>query len=250
MINLKKEASYLNYQLDFLRSKHKLMRADGAVAEWEEKAIAQRHKRRQAEELNMQLRYALFQQSGYLNNFKAMFSLGLPSHSMELNMRRFLHTYTHLRKDPQSRTRDLVSVCTDAKLELGMQTVLRETEGIPVLRPHISTRQISTSSTEFGASTVAVYAFDTMNTVQIFLAACGAILGCGSAWPNYTQLDSYGRLWTRLPTVFAMAFQGAATAAKTARTKWLSRAVDCHITRSWIDAQCWCGTTLTTTTCT
>ncbi|KAE9048308.1 hypothetical protein PR001_g514 [Phytophthora rubi] len=192
MINLKKEANYLNYQLDFLRSKHKLMRADGAVAEWEEKAIAQRHKRRQAEELNAQLRYALFQQSGYVKNLKAMFSLGLPAENTELNMRRFLHTYTHLRKDPQSRARE--SVCTDAKLELGMQTVLRETEGIPVLRPHISTRQISTSSTEFGASTVAVYAFDTMNTVQIFLAACGAILGCGSAWPKYTQLDSYGKV--------------------------------------------------------
>ncbi|KAG7389297.1 Transportin-3 [Phytophthora pseudosyringae] len=193
VMNLKKEASYLNYQLDFLRSKHKLMRADGAVAEWEEKAIAQRHKRRQAEELNAQLRYALFEQNGYVRNFKAMFSLGSPN-NMELNMRRFLHTYTHLREDPQSRARDLASVCTDAKLEMGMQTVLRETEGIPVLRPHISTRQISTSSTEFGASTVAVYAFDTMNTVQIFLAACGAILGCGSAWPKYAQLDSYGKV--------------------------------------------------------
>ncbi|KAG2788884.1 hypothetical protein PC129_g16495 [Phytophthora cactorum] len=193
VISLNKEASYLNKQLDFLRSKHKLMRADGAVAEWEEKAIAQRHKRRQAEELNAQLRYALFQQSGYVSNLKAMFALGSPN-IMELNMRRFLHTYTHLRKDPQSRVRDLASVCTDAKLELGMQTVLRETEGIPVLRPHISTRQISTSSTEFGASTVAVYAFDTMNTVQIFLAACGAILGCGSEWPKYTQLDSFGKV--------------------------------------------------------
>ncbi|ETN22235.1 hypothetical protein PPTG_02231 [Phytophthora nicotianae INRA-310] len=193
MISLKKEADYLNYQLDFLRSKHKLMRADGAVAEWEEKTIAQRHKRRQAEELNAQLRYALFQQSGYVRNLKAMFALGSPN-TMELNMRRFLHTYTHLRKDPQSRARDLASVCTDAKLELGMQTVLRETEGIPVLRPHISTRQISTSSTEFGASTVAVYAFDTMNTVQIFLAACVAILGCGTEWPKYTQLDSYGKV--------------------------------------------------------
>ncbi|KUF92687.1 THO complex subunit 5 B [Phytophthora nicotianae] len=178
MISLKKEADYLNYQLDFLRSKHKLMRADGAVAEWEEKTIAQRHKRRQAEELNAQLRYALFQQSGYVRNLKAMFALGSPN-TMELNMQRFLHTYTHLRKDPQSRARDLASVCTDAKLELGMQTVLRETEGIPVLRPHISTRQISTSSTEFGASTVAVYAFDTMNTVQIFLAAIRyGVSGC------------------------------------------------------------------------
>lgn len=193
MINLKKEADYLIYQLDFLRSKHKLMRADGAVAEWEEKAIAQRHKRRQAEELNAQLRYALFQQSGYVRDFKAMFALGSPN-TMEINMRRFLHTYTHLRKDPQSRERDLASVCTDAKLELGMQTVLRETEGIPVLRPHISTRQISTSSTEFGASTVAVYAFDTINMVQIFLAACVAILGCGSEWPKYAQLDSYGKV--------------------------------------------------------
>lgn len=193
MINLKKEANYLNYQLEFLRSKHKLMRADGAVAEWEEKAIAQRHKRRQAEDINSQLRHALFVQSGYVRNLKMMFSLGSPMDT-EINMRRFLHTYTHLRKDPQSRVRDLSSLCTTAKLDLGMQTVLRETQGISFSSPHISTRQISTSSTEFGASTIAVYAFDTMNTVQIFLAACGAILGCGSAWPNYTQLNSYGKI--------------------------------------------------------
>ncbi|KAF4323412.1 hypothetical protein BBO99_00003156 [Phytophthora kernoviae] len=193
MISLKKEVNYLNYQLDFLRSKHKLMRADGAVAEWEEKAIAQRHKRRQAEDINSQLRHALFIQSGYTSNMKAMFSLGSPMDT-EINMRRFLHTYTHLRKDQQSRESDLSSICTDAKLDLGMQTVLRETADISFLSPHISTRQINTSSTEFGASTVAVYAFDTMNTVQIFLAACGAILGCGSAWPNYMQLNSYGKI--------------------------------------------------------
>ncbi|KAG7398755.1 Transportin-3 [Phytophthora boehmeriae] len=193
MISLKKEVNYLNYQLDFLRSKHKLMRADGALAEWEEKAIAQRHKRREAEDINSQLRLALFMQSGYVSNMKTMFSLGFPMNT-EINMRRYLHMYTHLRKDPQSRATDLRSICTDAKLDLGMQTVLRETAGISFKSPHISTRPISTSSTEFGASTVAVYAFDTMNTVQIFLAACGAILGCGSAWPNYTQLNSYGKI--------------------------------------------------------
>ncbi|RLN37397.1 hypothetical protein BBJ28_00011722 [Nothophytophthora sp. Chile5] len=193
MISLKKEVNYLNFQLDFLRSKHKLLRADGAVAEWEEKAIAQRHKRRQAEELNDQLRHALFVQSGYVRNLKSVFAFGSPL-NVEINMRRFLHTYTHLRTDSQSRARDFAAICTDAKLEMGMQTVLRETEGIPFSSPHISTRQISTSSTEFGATTLAVYAFDTMNTPQIFLAACGAILGCGSAWPGYTQVNSYGKV--------------------------------------------------------
>ncbi|RLN63284.1 hypothetical protein BBJ28_00006382 [Nothophytophthora sp. Chile5] len=193
MISLKKEVNYLNFQLDFLRSKHKLLRADGAVAEWEEKAISQRHKRRQAEELNDQLRHALFVQSGYVRNLKSVFAFGSPL-NVEINMRRFLHTYTHLRTDAQSRARDFAAICTDAKLEMGMQTVLRETEGIPFSSPHISTRQISTSSTEFGATTLAVYAFDTMNTPQIFLAACGAILGCGSAWPGYTQVNSYGKV--------------------------------------------------------
>ncbi|KAG3238987.1 hypothetical protein PI124_g16062 [Phytophthora idaei] len=49
MITLKTEANFLEQQLETLRSEHKQMRANNAVAASEERAIAQRLKRRHAE---------------------------------------------------------------------------------------------------------------------------------------------------------------------------------------------------------
>lgn len=79
-MELRKQVNALNNHLDFLRSKHKMMRRDGAVAEWEERAMAQRHKRRQAEELNEQLKLALFSQRGFVKDLKNVFSSS-PMHS-------------------------------------------------------------------------------------------------------------------------------------------------------------------------
>jgi chromosome segregation ATPase len=80
MMELRKQVNTLNNHLEFLRSKHKMLRRDGAVAEWEERAMAQRHKRRQAEDLNDQLKRALFDQRGFIRDLKSVFSSS-PMHS-------------------------------------------------------------------------------------------------------------------------------------------------------------------------
>lgn len=74
MMELRKQVGALNSHLEFLRSKHKLLRSDGAVAEWEERAMAMRHKRRQAEDMNEQLKRALFVQRGFVRDLKSVFS--------------------------------------------------------------------------------------------------------------------------------------------------------------------------------
>lgn len=189
MMDLRKEVSYLNSHLDYLRSKHKMMRPHGAVAEWEENAMAQRHKRKQTEEQNEELRRAIFLQGGFISNLKSMFST-TAMFSANLNMRNFLHTYTRLGKNPRSRLRDFDAICNDAKLDMAMDIVVRETETADFSKPSISTRNIEPTEQLFGATTVGVYAFDTLDMRQIFISACAAIRDSGREWPRYSPIDA------------------------------------------------------------
>ncbi|KAG2788888.1 hypothetical protein PC129_g801 [Phytophthora cactorum] len=200
MITLKTEVNFLEQQLETLRSKHKQMRANNAVAAWEESAIAQRLKRRHAEKTNEQLRQALFLQSGFVRNLRSMFSDTMPC-SIELNMRNFLHTPTRLLKDQHSRVRNLESVCTDTKLDMAKQIIMEETGGIkPFTTPHIACQQIDLGRDGFGMTTVAVYALETRNACKTFKAACSAIMNCAAVWPSYTLVTSSSKAADLPPT--------------------------------------------------
>ncbi|GAB9475691.1 hypothetical protein Gpo141_00012775 [Globisporangium polare] len=189
MMDLRKEVAYLDSQLDLLRSKHKMMRPHGAMAEWEEKAMAQRHKRRQTEEKNEELRRAIFLQGTFISNLKGVFN-NSPMFAIELNMRQLLHTYTRLGKNPRSRARDYETICSDAKLDMAMDVILRETGATDLSTPSISTRHVQSTKQEFGATTVGVYAFDTLDMRKIFISACAAIRDSGREWPQYAPVDA------------------------------------------------------------
>jgi hypothetical protein len=190
MMDLRKEVSYLDSQLDFLRSKHRMTRPHGAVAEWEEKAMAQRHKRKQSEEKNEELRRAIFLQGGFINNLKSMFA-ATGTFSAELNMRHYLHTYTRLGKNPRSRFRDYEAICNDAKLDMAIDVILRETTTpYGSNKPSITTRNVIPTNQEFGATTVGAYAFDTLDLRRIFVSVCAAIRDSGREWPCYSPVDA------------------------------------------------------------
>ncbi|OWY99293.1 hypothetical protein PHMEG_00029727 [Phytophthora megakarya] len=166
------------------------MRANNAVAAWEERAIAQRHKRRQAEKTNEQLRQALFLQSGFVRNLRTMFSETMAC-NVELNMRSFLHTPTRLLEDQYSRMSNLERVCTDAKLDMAKKIIMAETAGIkPFTSPQISCQQVDLGRSGFGNTTVAVYAMETRDARKTFMATRNAILNCAGVWPNYTLVTS------------------------------------------------------------
>jgi hypothetical protein len=59
---LHKEALALGVHLERLRSTRKMMQSTTSAAEWVERAMAQQQQRRQAEQLNLQLKRALFEQ--------------------------------------------------------------------------------------------------------------------------------------------------------------------------------------------
>ncbi|KAG6620103.1 uncharacterized protein IUM83_05873 [Phytophthora cinnamomi] len=202
MVALKTEATCLEQQLETLRSIHKQLRANSAVAAWEERAIAQRLKRRQAEDLNEQLQQALYAYSGHVKSLNSIFTESAPP-SAALNMGLFLHKYTHLRKDPQLRARDLEAVGTAEKLDRAMQVVLRETSTVPATTsPEILFQELNLGIDGLGKTSTAVYAFNTRNAGKAFNVACKAILTTCVIWSDYTCVETSTRFIEVPPTPF------------------------------------------------
>ncbi|KAL3672093.1 hypothetical protein V7S43_002757 [Phytophthora oleae] len=195
LLDLRKEVEDLTDQLHSLRSKHKLLRPDGAVAVVEEFNMTQRHKRRQAEKVNEQLRRALVTQRRF---FASMQGLVLNSSitNAELNMASLLHTFTHLGRTEYSRRRDYLAMCTASKADLAVQILLRETEGINFAgSPTIVTRTVpALKEQQQIVTTIAAYSLDCLDLKTVFVSACSAILGCGTDWPQYITVSKEGEV--------------------------------------------------------
>lgn len=193
-MDLRSESEHLQSQLEYLRSKHKLMRPHGAMAEWQEVAMASRRKRKQAEDENAMLRRAIFMQSGFMAQLKSAF-ISTPPALMEINMRRYLHTYTQLSAAPAARRRDIDAICAESKFDLAMAVLLRETDGLDFTTPNIGARPVHTEAPDqFGGTTVGVYAFDTLDMNKIFLCACAAIRDSGMEWPQYQPIEAEAKV--------------------------------------------------------
>ncbi|KAG6586688.1 uncharacterized protein IUM83_18128 [Phytophthora cinnamomi] len=195
MLDLKQEMVDLTDQLHTLRAKHKLLRPDGGVAGLEEHAMAERHKRRQAEKVNEQLRRALVMQRRFFASMQS-FVLNSPETNAELNMCSLLHTYTRLGRTVHSRRRDYLALCTDSKAELAVQILLRETEGMDYAGPpSMVTSLVPVPDPQQQAmTTVATYAFEFLDLKSVFVSACSAILGCGTDWPGYAAVSQKGEV--------------------------------------------------------
>ncbi|DBA00977.1 TPA: hypothetical protein N0F65_006238 [Lagenidium giganteum] len=187
MINLKKEVSHLTSQLELLRSRHKMMRKSGAIAEWEETAMAHRRKRRQAEQESEALRRAIFLQSGFLQELKSAFS-SAPIFNMEMNLRELLHTYIHLGKNARTRMRDYETICSESKLDMALEIVRRETKHIKFDRPFMASNPLKLMG-QFGTNHVSVYSFEGVDLSRVFFAACKAVQEHGFAWPDYCSAN-------------------------------------------------------------
>lgn len=109
-------------------------------------------------------------------------------------MRSLLHTFVRLGKDPRSRLRDFKTMCASSKLDLAIEILTRETKSISFDAPNITVQTIQTNSNEFGMTTTSVYALDTVDIKQIFVAACSAILSCELDWPNYTLMNTQAKV--------------------------------------------------------
>ncbi|POM73766.1 Hypothetical protein PHPALM_9352 [Phytophthora palmivora] len=159
-------------------------------------------KRRQAEDINEKLQQALFVHTNFVRNLKSVFTESAPP-TTALNMRHFLHMYTHLRKDPQLRARDLEAIGTAAKVDRAMQIVLRETSTIPVsTSPEILFQELDLGGEGLGKTSTAVYAFNTRNACKAFDVACKSIVNTCGVWPEHSRIESSMTIVDVPPTEF------------------------------------------------
>lgn len=105
------------------------MHASERLLELEERAVAQRRRRRQAEETSARLKHALFQQSTFLRGARMLLS-DLPA-PRELEFHDWVHSYTRLTaRDPMSRRREYAACLPASKLDLARRLVLRATDAM------------------------------------------------------------------------------------------------------------------------
>jgi hypothetical protein len=110
--------------------------------------------------------------------------------SQELDLQQLLHSYSHLGLSMASRRRECQELCTNTRLDRAMQVLVRETDGISLEAPSITTRKVRLNDDQFGVTCMGVYALDTVDVDRIFAAASKAILGFGSEWPDHTLTNS------------------------------------------------------------
>ncbi|KAJ0398817.1 hypothetical protein ATCC90586_004739 [Pythium insidiosum] len=125
--SLKSDFVSLTAQLESLRAQRKAQLANNEqLVAWEEAAQTQRRKRKQSEELNQQLKRALFEQSSFLDGMR-VFMTNVPV-PREMQIDDWLHSYTKLTaRDPIARRREYLAVLSDSKMDMARAIVMRET---------------------------------------------------------------------------------------------------------------------------
>lgn len=100
----------------------------------------------------------------------------------------------HLPTDPAARARDYLAICTNDRLDLAAQIFARETSGMSVVSPTLTTRTIQEDAhgQRFGVTVVGAFSFDTLDVKHVFDMACNGLIDCVSEWPRHHVANTYG----------------------------------------------------------
>uniref|UniRef100_M4B7J2 BZIP domain-containing protein n=1 Tax=Hyaloperonospora arabidopsidis (strain Emoy2) TaxID=559515 RepID=M4B7J2_HYAAE len=139
--SLQTEMAELTTQLATLRAKRRAQLAfDDDLVAYEEEAMTQQRKRKQAEQDNHMLKYALFQQSVFLRGMQAVMRGSNVLLSKTLEFHDWVHSYTTLSSsDALVRRKEYVGHFPKSKMELARNIVVRSTD--EQMQRSLSTRQ-------------------------------------------------------------------------------------------------------------
>ncbi|KAL4159349.1 hypothetical protein PRNP1_005109 [Phytophthora ramorum] len=128
--SLQADMARLTAQLATLRAGRRAQCADNdQLVAYEEQAMTQRRKRKQAEQTNQELKQALFQQTAFLGGMKALIGGGNLPCSKTLEFHDWVHSYTALAsRDSLARRKEYVAHFPQSKMELANKLVLKNTE--------------------------------------------------------------------------------------------------------------------------
>ncbi|RLN93710.1 hypothetical protein BBJ28_00015479 [Nothophytophthora sp. Chile5] len=127
---LQSDLAQLTAQLTMLRAERRSQLADDdQLVAYEEEAMTQRRKRKQAEQTNQRLKQALFQQTAFLGGMRALMGGGGLPCTRELEFHDWVHSYTALAsRDALARRKEYVAHFSRSKMQLATKLVLKETE--------------------------------------------------------------------------------------------------------------------------
>ncbi|GMF51065.1 unnamed protein product [Phytophthora fragariaefolia] len=120
----------LSAQLGELRAQRRAQLADNdQLVAFEEEAMTQRRKRKQAEQDNQVLKHALFQQTAFLGGMRALMGgSGMPTYKT-MEFHDWVHSYTALAsRDALARRKEYVAHFPPSKMELANKLVLKNTD--------------------------------------------------------------------------------------------------------------------------
>ncbi|ETM44197.1 hypothetical protein L914_10546 [Phytophthora nicotianae] len=128
--SLQAEMVRLTEQLSSLRAERRAQMANNdQLVAYEEEAMTQRRKRKQAEQKNQVLKQALFQQTAFLGGMRALMGGGGLPCSKTLEFHDWVHSYTALAsRDALARRKEYVAHFPKSKMELANNLVLKNTE--------------------------------------------------------------------------------------------------------------------------
>ncbi|KAG7377969.1 hypothetical protein PHYPSEUDO_010737 [Phytophthora pseudosyringae] len=129
--SLQADMATLTAHLAALRAERRAQLADNdQLVAYEEEAMTQRRKRKQAEQNNQVLKQALFQQTAFLGGMRALMGGGDLPCSKTLEFHDWVHSYTALAsRDALARRKEYVAHFPQSKMELANKLVLKNTEG-------------------------------------------------------------------------------------------------------------------------
>ncbi|CAI5718059.1 unnamed protein product [Hyaloperonospora brassicae] len=130
VVSLQTEMSRLTSQLATLRAERRAHLANNdELMGYEEEAMTQRRKRKQAEQHNQLLKEALFQQTTFLGGMRAMMGGSNLLLSKTLEFHDWVHSYTALSAtDALVRRKEYVAHFPRSKMELARNIVIQNTE--------------------------------------------------------------------------------------------------------------------------
>ncbi|KAL3656716.1 hypothetical protein V7S43_018380 [Phytophthora oleae] len=128
--SLQADMTRLTAQLAALRAERRAQLADNdQLVAYEEEAMTQRRKRKQAEQNNQVLKQALFQQTAFLGGMRALMGGGNLPCSKTLEFHDWVHSYTALAsRDALARRKEYVAHFPPSKMDLANKLVLKNTE--------------------------------------------------------------------------------------------------------------------------
>lgn len=128
--SLQADMGRLTEQLATLRAERRAQLANNdQLVAFEEEAMTQRRKRKQAEHTNQVLKQALFQQTAFLGGMRALMGGGGMPTSRTLEFHDWVHSYTALAsRDAMARRKEYVAHFPQSKMDLANKLVLKNTE--------------------------------------------------------------------------------------------------------------------------